>query len=62
MKLTTKILFTMLLLLIAWLFASNMLLKKEYDKTDKSAFTGRMEKYWNNLLNILILKEATLQT
>ena len=36
MKLTTKILSTMLLLFIAGLFASNMLLKKEYDKTDKS--------------------------
>ena len=36
MKLTTKILLAMLLLFTVGLFASNMLLKKEYDKTDKN--------------------------
>ena len=36
MKLTTKILLAMLLLFTLGLFASNVLLKKEYDKTDKN--------------------------
>jgi hypothetical protein len=40
MKLTTKILIIMLLLFTTGLFASNMLLKKIYDNTDKS------DTYW----------------
>ena len=36
MKLTTKILLAMLLLFTLGLFASNVLLKKEYNKTDKN--------------------------
>ncbi|MEP7109957.1 MAG: hypothetical protein ABI760_18320 [Ferruginibacter sp.] len=41
MKLSTKILTLMLLLFTAGLVASNVLLKKEYDKADKS------DLYWN---------------
>lgn len=41
MKLSTKILTTMLLLFIAGLFVSNNILKKEYGKADKS------DLYWN---------------
>ena len=40
MKLTTKILITMLLLMTSGLFASNMLLKKVYEETDKN------DTYW----------------
>jgi len=40
MKLTTKILLLMLLLMTSGLFASNMLLKKEYEETDKN------DTYW----------------
>src|SRR6478735_10892373 len=36
MKLTTKILLTMLLLLIAGIVLSNIALKNEYEKTDKN--------------------------
>lgn len=36
MKLTTKILITLLLLFTTGLFASNFLIKKEYDKSDKT--------------------------
>ncbi len=36
MTLTSKILLAMLLLFVAGLFASNMILKKEYNKTDKT--------------------------
>ncbi len=41
MKLTSKILTAMLLLFIAGLFLSNTILKKEFNKTDKS------DLYWN---------------
>jgi hypothetical protein len=41
MKLTTKILTAMLLLFVVGLFASNIILKKELDKADKS------DLYWN---------------
>ena len=41
MKLTSKILITMLLLFIAGLFISNSILKKEYDSVDKN------DLYWN---------------
>jgi len=41
MKLSTKILTAMLLLFIAGLFISNSILKREYDKADKS------DLYWN---------------
>src|SRR5450755_2432653 len=36
MKLSTRILVTMLFVLVAGLLASNMILKREYDKVDKS--------------------------
>ena len=36
MKISTSILFTMLILLLAGMLCSNIILKKEYDKVDKS--------------------------
>ena len=44
MKLTTKILLAMLLLFTLGLFASNMILKKEYDKTDRNDIYWTYEK------------------
>src|SRR5882762_8444142 len=41
MKWSTRILITMLIVLAAGLFASNMVLKSEYDKMDKNDI------YWN---------------
>ena len=36
MKISTTILFTLLILLIAGMLCSNIIIKKEYDKVDKS--------------------------
>lgn len=44
MKLTTKILLAMLLLFTLGLFASNMILKKEYNKTDRDDIYWTYEK------------------
>ncbi len=44
MKLTTKILLAMLLLFTLGLFASNMILKKEYNKTDRNDIYWTYEK------------------
>jgi len=55
MKLTAKILFTMLLLFIAGLVLSNIVLKNEYEKTDKNDLYWTYEKILEEPFSHLVI-------
>lgn len=52
MKVSTTILLVTLVFLVTAMFASNIILKKEYDKVDKSDLYWTYAKYLKSPLNI----------
>jgi len=60
MKLSSKILLTMLIILIAGILSSNIILKKEYDKVDKSDLYWTYQKVIEQPFKYLKIKGANI--